>query len=131
MGMPSIIPSLQLGFQGVITPLKSPPPSIRSLFDFAVAGPTLGLISSLTFLVTGLTITSALDGGQVSTLPGLPTELLRSSALAGGIIEFFLGKGILSQGIMSGTVLPLHPFAVSGFVGLLVNSLALLPLGSK
>lgn len=64
---------------------------------------------------------------DLSALPALPVYLLKASALCGGLTEFFLGNGILEVG----PALPLHPFAISGTVGLLTNALALLPLGRE
>ena len=122
---------VRLALQGAITPLKSPPPSLKSMFDFAIAGPLVGLLASAAFLVTGLTITATSDMSQVASLPALHVNVLLSSSLGGGLTEFFLGKGVLEQGIGENAVLPLHPFAIAGFVGLMSNSLALLPLGSK
>ena len=55
--------------------------------------------------------------------------LLRSSELGGGFVEYFLGKGIVTQGTIE-TGLSLHPFAIAGFLGILSNALALLPLGN-
>jgi hypothetical protein len=131
IGIPSLIPSLQLGFQGAITPLKSPPPSLKSLFDFAIAGPILGMMASLAFLIVGLSMTASANMDQVANLPGLPIYLLQASALGGGLTEMFLGKGVLGQGVAENSILQLHPFAISGFVGLMANAIALLPLGRK
>jgi membrane-associated protease RseP (regulator of RpoE activity) len=132
VGLPTILPSIQMGCMGAITPLKSPPPNVKSLFDFGIAGPLAGLTTSLLFLVIGLIDMNSLSFTQFSELPVLPTFMLRSSALGGGLIEFFLGKGFLMQGLGGdNTFIPLHPFAITGFVGILANALALLPLGSK
>lgn len=131
VGLPTILPSIQLGLLPSITPIRSPPPTLRSLYDFAMAGPMAGLLVSILFLVGGLGITAALDVTQSTELPGLPLYLLRSSTLSGEFIELFLGKGTLMRELPSDTVLPLHPFAVSGFCGIVANSLALLPLGRK
>jgi len=131
VGMPVFVPSIQMGSFGAITPLKSSPPSLKALFDFSIAGPLAGLLASLVFLVEGLTITASMDLQQSALLPALPLYLLRASSLGGGLIEMFLGQGSLMQGIPEDAVLPLHPFAVAGFVGLLWNSVALLPLGRK
>lgn len=131
VGLPCVVPSVQLGITGTITPLKSPPPSLHALFDFAMAGPMAGILASIGFLVAGLGITAASDAAQAADLPALPLYLLRTSTLGGDMIELFLGKGTLMQALPSDTVLPLHPFAVAGFTGLLVNALALLPLGRK
>ena len=129
--LPTIVPSVQTGTFGAITPIKSPPPSLKSLFDFSLAGPLAGLVASVALLTAGLSITASLDINQTVDLPALPMFLLRSSTLGGSLIELFLGKGALMRDLPGETVLPLHPLAVAGFVGVLSNSLALLPLGSK
>ena len=127
-GLPTILPSLQTGLSGAITPLKTSPPNLKSLFDFSMAGPLSGLIISLFFMYSGLELTAFMGPEAQSQLPSLPLQLLRSSALAGGMVEWLLGDGILAPG--GGTIL-LHPFAIAGFVGLISNAIALLPIGSK
>lgn len=99
------------------------------MFDLALAGPIAGFAASLFLLVNGLGITSSMDMSSQSQLPALPGLLLHASALGGGLVEYFLGSGVISTA--SETVLPLHPFAIAGYVGLLTNALALLPLGRK
>ena len=64
-------------------------------------------------------------------LPGLPATLVKSSALGGGLVAFFLGNGAFNSPTPEFAFLHMHPFAVSGFVGLLANAMALLPLGRK
>ncbi|KAL3792947.1 hypothetical protein ACHAWO_003440 [Cyclotella atomus] len=39
IGPPTLIPSTLLGLSGAITPIKLPPKNLKSLFDFAIAGP--------------------------------------------------------------------------------------------
>src|SRR3569623_197370 len=99
-----------MGIMGTITPLESPPPSMRSLFDFAMAGPMSGFLASMIFLVLGLEITASMDMVQTAELPALPMYLLRTSTLGGDMIELFLVKGTLMKELPSDTVLPLHPF---------------------
>lgn len=127
-GLPTILPSLQTGLSGAITPLKTSPPNLKSLFDFSMAGPLSGLIISLFFMYSGLELTAFMGPDAQSLLPSLPLQLLRSSALAGGMVEWLLGDGILAPG--GGTIL-LHPFAIAGYIGLISNAIALLPIGSK
>ena len=79
-------------------------------------------------MYSGLELTAFMGPEAQSQLPSLPLQLLRSSALAGGMVEWLLGDGILAPG--GGTIL-LHPFAIAGFVGLISNAIALLPIGSK
>lgn len=101
------------------------------MFDFSIAGPTVGLLTSLGFLLTGLSVTASTDISQASSLPGLPVFMLQASALGGGLVEIFLGSGVLGQGVSPESALPLHPYAITGFLGVIANALALLPLGSK
>jgi hypothetical protein len=95
------------------------------MFDFAIAGPFFGLLASFAFFITGLTITSS--SADLSLFPAVPVYMLKASAVCGGLTEFYLGNGILEVG----PTLPLHPYAISGAVGILANALALLPLGRK
>lgn len=129
VGMPTFLPSIQLGLLGAITPLKSAPPNLKSMFDFAIAGPLVGLVVSLGLLATGLDITAQMSLDQLADLPVFPSYIFLASELGGGLAEFFLGKGAITQGDVD-TLLTLHPFAIAGIVGLLSNSLALLPLGN-
>ena len=129
-GFPTLVPSLQIGLETSITPLLTPPKNLKSLFDFAISGPLVGLTVSLILLYVGLEQQVFMDPAAQSQLPSLPVELLRSSSLAGGLIEYLLGAGILlAPDPLS--MIPLHPFAIAGFVGIITNALALLPLGSK
>ncbi|GKY93842.1 hypothetical protein MPSEU_000351100 [Mayamaea pseudoterrestris] len=130
VGLPSLVPSVNLGMLGAITPIESPPPSLRSLFDFSLAGPLAGLAASIALLVYGLNVTASLSPENIALLPALPTSLLRSSALGGGLIEFLLGKGALHETTGADTFVPLHSTAIAGFVGMFSNALALLPLGN-
>eukprot|EP00957_Ditylum_brightwellii_P147434 11226474-Ditylum_brightwellii.AAC.1 len=71
-----------------------------------------------------------MDAAELSQLPGLPVQLLRSSSLGGGIIEYLLGDDILLSPDPTATV-SLHPYAIAGFVGIMSNALALLPAGNE
>ena len=109
--------------------MKSPPPNLKSLFDFSIAGPLVGLTASLILLLSGLEMTSSMDIG--TPLPVLPVDVLRASSLGGGMVQFFLGNGAVMPGQGPAAVVELHPLAIAGFMGCLTNSLALLPLGRK
>jgi len=127
IGLPTVVPSLSTGLAGSITPFKSPPPSKKALFDFAIAGPLAGLTVSICLLFVGLELTRQM--GLDTNLPVLPVDLARASSLGGGMMQFFLGKYTLLPDQGPGAFVELHPFAVSGFIGCLTNALALLPLG--
>ena len=99
------------------------------MFDFGMSGPLLGLLGSLILLADGLQLTSMMDIHHLATQPSIPTYILRASTLGSAFIEWFLGSGSLIPDVASSS-LPLHPFAIAGYIGMISNALALLPLGS-
>jgi len=130
IGVPNILPSLTTGFGGSITPLKSPPPNNKALFDFAIAGPLAGLAVSIGLLFVGLELTRQMGiDANDANLPVLPVDLARASSLGGGMIQYFLGKYALQPDQGPEAYVALHPFAISGWIGCTINALALLPLG--
>jgi hypothetical protein len=84
---------------------------------------------SFALLLTGLERTSSMDIN--AQLPVLPVDLIRASSLGGGMVQLFLGNGMVMPDQGPAAMIALHPFAIAGFVGIMVNSLALLPLGRK
>jgi len=128
VGFPNLIGSVNLGLIGAITPFNAPPKNLKYLFDFSIVGPIAGLFTSIGLLLLGLEEMIALDISQQEYLPALPIELIRSSALGSGIIESFLGSIVFQT---TSSVLPLSPLAIAGFLGLITNALALLPIGRK
>ena len=129
---PTVLPAVNLPSFGCNTAIKSSPPSIKSLFDFGFAGPTAGIVVSTILLLAGLQMTiGTTDAATYSYFPALSMELLNFSRLSGSIVDAFLG-GALSSSLAADTpFLQLHPFAIAGYSGLVVNALNLLPLGSK
>lgn len=118
-----------------MTSFKEPPKNKQAMFDFSVAGPLTGMVASLAALVIGSQLTLS---GDPSIFPALPVEILRQSSLGGGLIDTILGNGALSvpggalgtQAVATMTI-PLHPVAVAGYIGLIINALNMLPIGSK
>ena len=133
---PTLVPSLVTGVTSSITALKKSPKNKQDLFDFAIVGPLAGIVASCALLFVGCGITATLDSASYAQLPALPLVVLRQSALAGGIIEYVLGDGMLSvPASAAGTAaladvnISLHPFAIAGFFGLVVNAINLVPFG--
>lgn len=124
---PIFIPAFGLPFFGTNVAMKTPPPNVKSLFDFSVSGPVVGILASLTLLLTGLQMTNVADASVSAYFPSLPVALVKSSSLGGTIIETLTG-GALSP-LLGSDSLSLHPFAIAGYIGLLINALNLLPLG--
>jgi hypothetical protein len=118
-----------------VTQFKEPPTNQEALFDISIAGPLVGSLASLAALVIGSQLTLVSDP---NFLPALPLDILRQSTLGGGIIDAILGGGALnvppgaeaSQAV-AGMTVSLHPVAIAGYIGLILNGLALLPIGSK
>jgi membrane-associated protease RseP (regulator of RpoE activity) len=116
---------------GAVTQLKTSPKNLTSLFDFAILGPILGLCTSLVFLVTGMQSTLIATPEAVQYFPHLPVGVLQLSTLGGSIVDYFYGgNGMITRQSAASTV-PLHPLAIAGFCGIIINSLELLPMGSS
>jgi hypothetical protein len=132
---PTFVPSLVTGVTSTVTQFKEPPKNKEAMFDVAIAGPLAGMIASISALVVGSQLTLFSDP---SVLPALPLDILRQSTLGGGIIDALLGAGALSVPLgaeaslaVAGMTVSLHPVAVAGYIGLILNGLALLPVGSE
>ena len=131
---PTFVPSLITGITSSVTTFKTPPKNHEQMFDISVAGPMLGILGSLFAIAVGSQLTLTSDP---SMLPALPLDILRQSTLGGGIIDAILGNGALAvpdgaigTAAVSGITIPLHPVAVAGYISLVVNALAVLPIGS-
>ena len=133
--VPVFVPSIITGITSTVTTFKEPVKNKTAMFDFSVSGPLAGMLASCFALVVGSQLSAVSDP---STFPALPLEILRQSTLGGGIIESILGNDVLSipegargTALVNGMTVPLHPVALAGYFGLVVNALALLPIGSK
>ena len=154
--VPVPVPSLQLGLFGCVTRIVEFPASRQALFEFALSGPLLaGVVSFILYLVgVGLSIglpiptipsvdvTSALNGGDPKAIadataaaaaaakasgmpfvPVVPSGLVQSSLLLGAVATVAL------PALSTSPAVALHPLAVIGFVGTLINAVNLLPIG--
>lgn len=136
ISVPTLVPSILSGITSSITTLKSSPKNRQDLLEFAVAGPLAGMICSIFVLSYGLVLTATADTATIQMFPGLPLAVLRQSSLGGGLVDIFLGNGVLNvpasaEGtqLLASTMIALHPFAIAGFLSLFVNALALVPVG--
>jgi len=144
--LPALVPSFVSGITGTITSFTVPPKDRQALFDYAMAGPLVGMLVSICFLVYGSLLTGNMDAESFANLPALPIQVLRQSSLAGALINYIL-PGVLdvsniaavSTDAVTTTVpaavdtgarlVPLHPFAIAGYFSLLINAVNLLPVG--
>lgn len=131
---PTFVPSIITGVTTTVTTFKEPPRNSQAMFDFSVAGPLFGMIASLVAIVVGSQLSISADP---SVLPSMPLEILRQSSLGGGILDAIIGNGVLNvpdaalgTRAVAAMTIPLHPVAVAGFIGLIVNALNVLPVGT-
>lgn len=142
-------PFSPLGTLGAAIRLKEPPKNKRVLLDIGLAGPLAGLVIAIPILILGLSLS------ELGTLPSTP-EAWQNQVLEGNSILYlalkFLVKGrLLPAPLDFGGVEPIlywvryffiglplpyggldvfmHPLAWSGWAGLLVTALNLIPAG--
>ncbi|CBN77543.1 conserved unknown protein [Ectocarpus siliculosus] len=127
MGPPIFIPSLQTGLFGAITPLLSFPKNRKDYFDVASAGPLLGTFVSLAVFVVGIMMTGSATPEALEMFPLVPAGLFHSSLLVGIMTSIGLPN---VMGLAVASTVPIHPLAIVGVTGIIVNALNLMPIGS-
>ena len=130
LSVPVFVPSLITGITSTVTTFKTLPKNKNDMFDISAAGPLAGVVASTIALAIGAQLTLVSDP---AILPALPLDILRQSTLGGAIIDNIIpGSLYVPDGApTAGITIPLHPIAIAGYVSLIVNALALLPIGSK
>jgi membrane-associated protease RseP (regulator of RpoE activity) len=117
--LPYFIPAPTIvGTFGAVIKMRPPIPDRRSLIDIGASGPIGGFIISIITVVIGLHLSEV----------KLSEELQGGLSLGNSILFSFLSKIILAVESDTYSIL-LHPVAFAGWVGLLVTSLNLLPIG--
>lgn len=123
----SPFPIAQLGFAmlpgsfGSLTRFESPPPNRKALFDIAIAGPALGGLAALFFLIVGLWLSGTTT--VVSPLSAKPADLTTWNVLLAGLVQLRWGT------LPPGRLILLNPMVLIGMLGLHITALALLPAG--
>ena len=108
-------PLLGLGTFGAFIKIKSPIPSRRALFDIGVAGPLAGFAVSVPIAVMGL----------LTLQPPLPTT--DAGIIFNDPLLFrFMARAL---GVYLSPTSPINPFYMAAWIGLLVTSLNLMPVG--
>lgn len=123
--LPYFLPApLLIGTLGAFIRIRGRIPSRRQLFDVGATGPIAGLLALLPFLVYGLAHSTVERVIEVNESLGSAWLLVPGqSLLAKGLIRLFHGPW------EPGMILNYHPFALAAWVGLLVTSLNLIPVG--
>ena len=110
------MPFSPLGTLGAVIAMEPRMGHRRALFDIGVSGPLAGLVPTMIFLIVGL---------QRSTL-GMPDG--NEPIYGAPLLVQYLSEWILGP-IPRGLVIHEHPMAFAGWVGLLITSLNLMPIG--
>jgi membrane-associated protease RseP (regulator of RpoE activity) len=112
------MPFSSIGTFGAVIGMDARMGHRRALFDIGITGPLAGLLPSLAFCVVGLQWSYFGPPPKDTLEPALGSSLLFSQLVA-------LVKGQAG----AGEVLHLHPMAFAAWVGLLITSVNLLPIG--
>ncbi len=102
-----------IGTLGAIIKLKGAIPDRKSLFDVGISGPLAGLLASIVVTAVGLALppVTLVHPGEQTMVPGVPLLFQ------------------LIEKVVPTTSETMHPIAFAGWVGMLVTSLNLLPVG--
>ena len=117
--LPYFIPAPSIiGTFGAVIKMKPPIPDRRSLIDIGASGPISGFIIAVIASLVGLYLSEVRPAG----------ELRGGIAFGSSILFTILSKIALNIDPEKYDVI-LHPVAFAGWIGLLVTSLNLLPIG--
>jgi membrane-associated protease RseP (regulator of RpoE activity) len=109
------IPAPPLGTMGAVIAMRGEMPNRRALFDIGISGPLAGLVPALIFTVWGLSLSTV--------VPKQPSGMLGDPLLFKFLVRQFFGVLPSHQDVL------LHPLAYAGWVGVLITSLNLMPIG--
>ena len=117
--LPYFIPAPSIiGTFGAVIKMKPPIPDRRSLIDIGASGPIGGFIIAVIACIVGLHLSKVQPSGEIQE--GLA---FGSSLLFALLTKIMLNVDPEKYDVM------LHPVAFAGWIGLLVTSLNLLPIG--
>lgn len=118
VSLPYFIPAPTIfGTFGAIIKIRSPLTDRKAIFDIGLAGPLAGAIIAMPVLYIGLKMSC------IKMMPRVSGEVLGSSILLNFMVRFALGN------LPPYYQISLHPVASAAWVGLLVTSLNLMPVG--
>jgi membrane-associated protease RseP (regulator of RpoE activity) len=110
------MPFSPIGTMGAVIAMEPRVGHRRALFDIGITGPLAGLVPTMIFLIVGLHYSTLVAPGKYGAQYGDP------------LLFQFLAHWILGP-IHDGRVVLADPMAFAGWVGLLITSLNLMPIG--
>ena len=116
--LPYFIPAPSLiGTFGAFIKMRSPAKDRRMLMDIGAAGPLVGVVVSIPLLILGLHLS------EIKPIQG------QSGMSLGDSLLLFVVSRVVVGPIPPGYDVIIHPVGFAGWIGLLVTSLNLLPVG--
>jgi membrane-associated protease RseP (regulator of RpoE activity) len=115
---PFFLPTWQIGSFGALNRFESAIPDRKVLFDVAFAGPAAGISLSLAMVMVGFYLS------HPGSLFQIPSLYFKGSLLVGTIAKAILGTAL------EGEIVDVHPLAIVGWLGLVINALNLMPAGT-
>ena len=121
MPIPPIVPSFNIGTFGALISSRDPMPDKKALFDVGIAGPIAGFLVAIPVTIIGITTAKIVPIVPFEELPA-GEAVFGSSFLIDGLKNLFLN-------IPNGYTIEMNPVLFAGWVGLLITSINLLPVG--
>jgi len=112
------MPFHPIGTFGAIIKMKSLVPSRRSLLRVGMAGPLAGFLVALPITIAGITLS------EIKVVPEAEQYLRLGNSLL-----FWIIAKIIHPVVAEGADIYLHPMAFAGWLGFLVTSMNLIPIG--
>ena len=112
------LPGGPVGTFGAVIQMKSIVPSRKALLKVGMAGPICGFLVAVPIAIIGIMLS------QTMAL----AEGMRYMRLGDSLLFYILGK-LLHPNLAPGTDIFLHPMAFAGWIGFLVTSINLIPIG--
>jgi membrane-associated protease RseP (regulator of RpoE activity) len=131
--VPAMPEFINFGTLGAVIKTKSPIPSIKAMFDIGAAGPISGFIASLIVLIWGFThlpnIQYLYNIHPDYIISGIPTNGLTfgNTILFSTLSKIFVNPGVDFLPPMN--EIYHYPFLCTGWFGLFVTAMNLLPVG--
>ncbi len=127
--LPYFVPvPFALGTFGAYVRLKGPVPNRKVLFDLSAAGPIAGTVGAIMLLALGLSLSTAVS----APVPDPTQPPLMSFQQVDPTMSVLLGilaKAVMLENLEPGQFIDLHPMAFAAWLGLVVISLNLMPIG--
>ena len=116
-------PAIFAGTLGAYTQKKAPVPHRQALFDIALSGVITGLVITIPILIWGLAHSEivTIETANIFDFDALDPRF--------SFLFAILAKLALGSQLTPGMAINLHPIAVAGYLGLLMTTVHLMPVG--